>query len=124
MPPADGDHLCRLDPKAGQQHGDVAMPLRLPQGVDCHRLGAAGRAYAIVRLRSRDSEQKTVGRKCGHDGQKVRSVPERVCPGDRRDQVAGNLQSLIAWHRLMALALRFEKAILDVQKKDISRGRR
>jgi hypothetical protein len=38
---------------AGRQlHRDVALSMRLRQEVDRHRLGAAGRTHAIVRLRS------------------------------------------------------------------------
>jgi hypothetical protein len=31
LPPADSDSVCRLNPKARRQHGNVALPLRLPQ---------------------------------------------------------------------------------------------
>jgi hypothetical protein len=31
LPQADGHSVCRLNPKARRQHGNVAVPLRLPQ---------------------------------------------------------------------------------------------
>jgi hypothetical protein len=42
--------------RPGNSTAILGMPLRLPQGVDCHRLGATGRTYAILRLRSRGGE--------------------------------------------------------------------